>query len=423
MNSTLKQVYASIFIDENELQILVSEFYNTRFNVLRVDKVKMDAIHNFQITDYDRFVEIIAKSIEYTSKKVGATIKKVILVLPAYNFKRVPLRVSVIPNGGILTKKDIAKAVSSALRTKIDSNSIVVNANIIKYVINGIASRRMPEKEICDEALVDIDLLCADKQMAIDYVKATQDAGLEILDITLNNYSICKEAVLQENSLNRNIILLDIGNEHTYLSLLTKGKLNTSEIIYDGLNSIINYVYMSLGIPKENISRLIKYNVDYNSEHKDDAVFAWGSDDNNHSITIKELSDAVKEPLNIYLDKILMMCKPILDADNTTFIIAGEGAKMKTLVDELAYKSNSEVKAYYPETIGIRDSSLCALFGSLFVYKEKAQINSLNVSCLDIAEYDKLVDLRIQDDESESITNKIKKLFENYREKENDHDN
>lgn len=417
MAKELKQVYASLFIDENELQIVVAEYFNTRFNIIRVDKVKMEGIINFKINDFDRVVQIIKDTFEYSSKKIGATITKVILVLPPFGFKRFPLRVSIVPNGGIVTKKDIAKAVTSSLKTKVDGNSIVVNSSIIKYTINGISTFRIPENEICDELIVDIDLLCADKELTIDYINAVTKAGLEILDITLNNFAIAKESVLLEESLKQNIILLDIGTSYTYLTLLTKGKLTTTEIIYDGLSNIIDYVHDNLGIPKDNASRLVKYNVDYESLHPDDAVFAWGDDKDNYSITVEQLTDTVKKPLNKYLDKILTMCKPIIDSGLTSFIVVGEGAKMNTLVKELQIQGHTYVKNYYPEAIGVRDSSLCAVYGALYTYREKALLNDLNVSCVDIAEYDSIVDLKKVDNEGESITSKIKKMFENYRDK------
>ena len=112
------------------------------------------------------------------------------------------------------------------------------------------------------------------------------------------------------------------------------------------------------------------------------------------------------------------MCKPIIDSGSTSFYVTGEGSKMSELVVMLKKESGCETKAYYPDTIGVRDSSLCAIYGSFFVYKEKAMLNDLNVSCLDIAEYDQTVDQKKVDVEGESITTKIKKMFEQYRDEE-----
>ena len=265
MTNTLKQVYASIYIDDNLLQILVGEYYNTRFNIIYTNTTPIGGILDFKIADYDLVVKTIKEEINTASIKIGATIKKAILVLPAFNFKRYPLRVSVVPNGGILTKKDVARALTSSLRTPVDSDLTIVSAAIIKYMINGISTRRLPEREVCEEVLIDIDLLCADKDITYEYINALSDAGIEVLDITLNNYSICKEAVLLEQSLSENIILLDINVNHTYMSLLSKGKLVSTEVIYEGLGKIIDTVRENINIPLNDLSRLVVYNVDYES--------------------------------------------------------------------------------------------------------------------------------------------------------------
>ena len=112
------------------------------------------------------------------------------------------------------------------------------------------------------------------------------------------------------------------------------------------------------------------------------------------------------------------MCKPILEGGKTIFFLVGQGSKMDALAKMLQAKANVNVKQYYPDTIGIRDAQMCSVYGSFFVYKEKALLNNLNVSCVDIAEYDSTVDQKKIDVEGETITMKIKKLFEQYRDKE-----
>ena len=419
MTNTLKQVYASIYIDDNLLQILVGEYYNTRFNIIYTNTTPIGGILDFKIADYDLVVKTIKEEINTASIKIGATIKKAILVLPAFNFKRYPLRVSVVPNGGILTKKDVARALTSSLRTPVDSDLTIVSAAIIKYMINGISTRRLPEREVCEEVLIDIDLLCADKDITYEYINALSDAGIEVLDITLNNYSICKEAVLLEQSLSENIILLDINVNHTYMSLLSKGKLVSTEVIYEGLGKIIDTVRENINIPLNDLSRLVVYNVDYESASKDDAVYAWKNEKNeSFSVSIRDLNENTLKPLNAYIDRILQMCKPILEGGKTIFFLVGQGSKMDALAKMLQAKANVNVKQYYPDTIGIRDAQMCSVYGSFFVYKEKALLNNLNVSCVDIAEYDSTVDQKKIDVEGKTITMKIKKLFEQYRDKE-----
>lgn len=419
MSNSLKQVYCSLYINEGEVQMLVGEYFNTRFNVTRVERVKTDKVVNLKIVDPEGLSKTIKELTKKISTNIGASLKKTILVLPALNYKRVPLRVSVVPSGGILSKKDVARALTSALRTEIDEGLIIVNASIVKYIVNGISTRRFPENEVCEEVFLDVDLLCADKEMAFEYIKTVQDSGLEILDITLDTYSICKEAALLEQSLSENIILLDVGNTQSYLSLISKGKLGSTEVLADGLNDIAQNLYKNVSAPSDTLLRLVKYNTDFNTEYFENPVFAWtDSKEQSHSLTVGDLNEYVKEPLNLFVDKIVSMCKPIIDSGKTIFYLTGEGSKMNELAKLIKNMSGVDVKQYYPETIGIRDSALCSIYGSFFVYREKALLNNLNVCCVDIAEYDSTVDQKKIDVEGESITTKIKKMFEQYKDKE-----
>lgn len=416
MNRSIKQIYVSLELAENDLRILVAEYFNTRFNVLRVDRKTSKGICDFRIIDKDLLIRDIRELVSNCSEKLGAKIEQCILVLPAYNFKRFPLRSSVIPDGDLLTKKDIARAISNSLKAKVDFDVMVANTMINKYTINGISNRRMPEREVCEEALIDVDLLCVDKDMAYNYVSVVEDAGLKVLDITINSYSIGKEASLIEESLKQNVICLEIGRNCTYLSLFSKGKLISSEVVFDGLDRIITEIRLRHDIPENDIVKLIKYDVRDDCEYPDDIVYAYNLNNQTISITNKEINEIALESVYNLSEKFITMCKPIIDSGASLFI-TGEGQQMYSLVKSLKQMSNCEVKSYYPDTIGVRDSSLTALYGSLFVYKDKVLMNDLNVSCIDLLEYDSRIDQKEIDTEGETITTKIKNLFKQYIEK------
>lgn len=417
MNKSIKQIYVALELCENDLKIIVAEYFNTRFNVLKIDRLPTKSISDFKIIDKELLKKDIKTLINNCSDKLGAKIEKTLLVLPAYNFKRFPLRSTVIPENGILSKKDIARSISNSLRANVDQDVMVINAMIVKYSINGISTRRFPENEVCDECVVDIDLLCADKEMTYDYVSVVEESGINVLDITLNNYSIGKEASIFEESYKQNVICLDVGRSISYLSLFSKGKLATTEVVFDGLNAIINQFKIKYDIPDNDIAKLIKYDLDYNSIYLDDIVYAFNSNNETKSITIKELNDVCERPLENLVDKLVTMCKPIIEQGAIIFI-TGEGQQMSTLVDRIKLLSNCEIKSYYPDTIGVRDPSLTALVGSLFAYKEKVMLNDLNVSCIDLLEYDSKINQKQIDTEGETITTKIKNLFKQYVERE-----
>lgn len=399
--------------------MLVAEYYNTRFNILKLETIKTRAISDFKVIDRNQLISDIKNLAKTVSNKLGSKIEQAILVLPAYNFKRYPLRSSVIPEKTVVSKSDIARAISNSLKANVDSDSMVVNPMIIKYTINGISTRRMPEKETCEEMLVDIDLLCADKEMSYEFVSCVEDAGIRVLDITLNTYAICKEASLFEESLKQNLICLNIERNCTYLSLLSKGKLVSNEVIFDGVNTLVRQIKLKYDVPDEDIIKLLKYDVNYDSKYLEDIVYAYNENSKTKTISAEQLNEASLYPLDFLAEKLVTMCKPILEQGASIFI-TGEGQQIKCLVDKIKKLAESELRSYYPDTIGVRDPSLTALYGSLFVYRDKVLLNNLNVTCIDLLQYDSLIEQKELDTEGETITTKIKNLFKQYVENKGD---
>jgi len=416
MGNTIKQIYASLELCETEIKILVGEFFNTRFNIIRADRYPTDAISDFKIIDAEKLSQDIKKAVDNSSEKIGSSIEQVILVLPPYNFKRFPLRSKVLIENRIIKKEDIARAISNSLKTQIDNDVMVIDAVIIKYTANGIVTRRLPENEVCDELYVDIDLLCADREMCYEYVSVIENSGIKVLDITLGNYAAAKEASLFEESLSRNILLMDVNLSCSYLSVLSKGKLASTEILFDGLNSIINKVYRDLSLPYNDIPKLVKYSLNYESEYPDDVIYAYNSQGTTKTISTKELNECAEKPLNDLIDKLLLMCKPVIDSGALIYL-TGEAEQMKAFHKLLEEKASQKIKTYHPETIGIRNSAYASVYGAFFVYRDKALLNNLNVNCIDMLTYEKLIDQKELDTEGETITTKIKNLFKQYMEK------
>ena len=198
--------------------------------------------------------------------------------------------------------------------------------------------------------------------------------------------------------------------------MISKGKLISTEIVFDGINSLINRVYRTYNIPYNDINKLIKYNVNFDSEYPDDVVYAWSDQGSTRTITTRMLNEAIEKPLDTLSDKFISMCKPLIET-GASIVVTGEGQQMKALCDIIKQKSDCEFKTYTPETIGVRDPSLTALYGAFTVYHDKAMMNDLNVSCIDLLKYDELIEHKELDSEGETITTKIKNLFKQYMDK------
>ncbi|MBQ9490458.1 MAG: DUF111 family protein [Lachnospiraceae bacterium] len=57
MSKGIKQVYAALELCESEIRILVGEYFNTRFNIIRADKYPTNTISDFKVSDKEKLVE------------------------------------------------------------------------------------------------------------------------------------------------------------------------------------------------------------------------------------------------------------------------------------------------------------------------------------------------------------------------------
>ncbi len=408
----MKQIYAALEINEDEVRVLIGEYFNTRFNIIKLETVKCDGVKNFRIINKEAVVSAVKKLIKDASLMLGATIERVILLIPAYNFKRYPLKVAVKTQNGMVSKSDVARAITKAMHTKVDNDVTIINAVCVKYTVNGISSRRLPSRESSDELIVDIDLLCADKMMTFAYVGMMEECGIEVMDICLDLYAIAKEAALFEQTLNQNIVLLKADNNTSELALLSKGKLVNAETMINGLNPILDAVYAKYHIPYATLKRLVKYNTVYGRPTHEDAIYAWSDEEGNKSLDEATLSQLVMPALKHYVDILASTLKDILQKHNTTIVVSGEMAGMEAFIKLLQEVCQVPCKAYFPDTIGVRDASLTALYGCFFSYRDMAMIKDLQNSSINLLEFENIVDRKTNDAEGESLTGKIKNLFE-----------
>lgn len=417
MSKNIKQIYVSMELGDNEIKLLVSEYYNTRFNIIRLERKETSALSNFKVLNRDLLIDDIKELVNDCSSKIQAQIENVILVIPSIGFKRFGIKSKIVPNNSLLNKKDVARALSNALKAQVDKDVMIVNQMINKFNVNGISTRKMPENEPCEQLSIDIDLLCANRDLVYNYVDIVESSGVKVLDIVLNNYAILKEASLFEESLKKNLIVIEINARNTFLSLLNRGRLVSSEIIYDGLYSLVLSVYNKFHMPRKDIMKLIKNNKNYNTDFNNDIVYAWSENNVTKSVSCKDIDETIEEPLDNYVDRLFNICKPLLN-ENVEVIITGEGQQMIKLIEKFKAKFLCQIKAYNPDTIGVRDPNLAALYGSFFVFREKQLLNDINVDCINLLEYDANIEQKDFDTEGDTITTKIKNIFRQYLERE-----
>ena len=411
-----KQIFASVEVCDHEVRMVVGEFFSPRLNILKVEMIPCSGLSYNTINNADEIISAIETACKQTEQMLGAKLEKVILSIPSYQMQRKSVRVTVPVKGydGVVSVQDIRNAMKLAERqVSIGKELALVQTVCVKYTIDGIASRRIPIGERAKELVVDIDLLCADRQLAYSLVGCIEKAGLQVMDIYFDTYAAAKEAALFEQSVDRNVVLLKMEREATTVARLSKGKLMESTIVPLGVGSIAARVVDEYGLKREEACELVKYSTRLNEKvNSTNPVYIWSVNGNAKKITEAELCKCISPLVSKWVEDMQKILSGILQAGPSTVIITGEGGEMQGLNELLQSSLNCEVRNYIPETLGARNAGMTTCLGLFYAYKDKLPITGYTDNSLDMKAFMDSVSYRERKPNSEdTLTGKLKGMF------------
>lgn len=406
-----QNIHVGLEISDHEIRIAVGQFYNTRLNILKVERVSCSGIAGTRIVDQNAVIASLRSALSHVQDTLGVRPLRVILALPSVNTRRYTRRIDVSVEERVALK-DIQRGLREALNTSLPENEELINLSITKSLVNGITMRRLPLGEACESFSMDVDLLCADRDLVYRYAQTVEKAGLEIAEISLDSFAFGKEASLFEKSMEQYIVALKIERQVTTLSLFAKGKLMSSEVLDLGSRQLIGELAERKRLPVDVADRLIHYNLRLGLDHYPTSpIYLWSNESKTHTLSEAEIAEIIAQPLNAWIDAIKSAVTPILESSKARLVLYGESAEINGLDRLLAKTCDCETELYLPATLGIRSPSLGAVSGLFYVMKDQSNLRSY-LPGVDMAEFSSLISPEIPTQSDDTLSGKLKGLFE-----------
>lgn len=410
-----KQIFAALEIADHEVRLIVGEFHETRFNILRVERVKTTGIINKVVVDEQNIVGAVMKAVKNASTVLGYKIERVLLAIPSIDVTRFNKKVNVFVEDGSkrVRLSHIQSGINEAISYKPDQDLELVNIGCIKYITNGITSRKMPLNEVCDVVTMNIDLLYANKEIVYSYARCAEKSGLEIIDICLDSYAIAEEAAIFEQTVDKYVILIDLERQNTTLSLFTHGKLVNCEVLESGYGNWLAPLKDKYNLPIDVGFRLIQNTCALEEKEVGDAtVYIWSEAGTSRQISERDVYKCVIDPINEWIQMINETCQPIIDSGNVRYVLTGEGLEIQE-IEKMAKELNAQSQVYVPQTIGARDCGLVTCLGLFYSWKSQLAIRKDERTSCDQRDVEKAVEGASKptvDDES-GFTKKLKSML------------
>lgn len=407
-----KQYYASIELAEDELRLIVGEFYMSRFNILKAERVKTSGIENKKIIDQDNVTSAIVKALDDIEKALGFRIKSIILCIPSVDVKCIKRRVNIpIEEGSKRIRLAHARlGVEKAIDTFQMPGYEFVNIGSIKYTNGGISSRTIPLDEQADVLTMDVDFICVNQKTVYSYVTCIESAGIVVQDICLENYAIAEESAIIESSMNNYVVLLNLEKSETGFALFYKGRLLGCEALNYGYSRIANAIRRKFRLSYRESMTLLKESAIYAPKDLNDSiVYIWSEKDDHRQITRKEIHEAIDEELSSWIEDVNSANEMIAENPASKMVISGSGADIVGL-EILNDRFNLETNVYLPTTVGVRKGCYAATLGSIYCHKKWQEL--LNAQS-DTVEYSATNTREMQKDEDNAFTKKLKRILLN----------
>lgn len=371
-----KKVYAAIELADQEVRLVVMEIFESRSNILRVERVACSGIQGNSIVDESSVVTAIREATKSAQAALGYRIERVILLIPAVNVKHSSQKVHVQIEDGTRTVRQfhIQQGYQKAIQKKMGDDVEYVNPNKITYLINGSETSKLPKGEECNDFYMYVDLLYASKETIFTFARCIEQANLEILDICLDVFAMGEETAALQQSIDRSIIQLSIEESHTELALFMDQKLMSVADLEKGFGWLIEPLKEKYRLSSEICYRLLQNVFSGKEEENSDViVYIEQKEENRVEISAKELAEVVLPRLKEWIVEINTACDPIVRNGKTRYVLTGKGRNIPVLKD-METSFNAEAIVYEPSTIGARDGALIADLGAAYVWQDTNRI-------------------------------------------------
>lgn len=413
----MKKIFTSIDIGSDTIRVLVGEYFQDELRVLAVSSVKSKGIKNGIIVDADLALERLKLALDDINNRINLSISKAVITIPSIDveYNLVHGNIPITNEESMVTDKDILKVQNSVIKD-IAPNMELVNITPIDFTIydNGseIETITDPKNKICDRLGIRAMLVSVPKVNVISYVKLVEQAGIEVVDLSLSAISDFEE--IRNDDFESNVIgVVNIGKDVTTVSIFNKGIITNNSIIKSGARIIdddVSYVYYI----NKNAARKIKENFGIAHPRYANKSETYEIKDNNDkviSINQYELSEIINKRLVEILNLAKNELKVLTNKQISYIMVLGGITDMPAMNFVIEDVFGKNAGTYNINTLGIRKARFITSSGAIKHFVKKIKLRGKEYSMFSSDDIDSLVHNKARIGRSDSIFGKVFSYF------------
>lgn len=413
----MKNIYTCIDIASDTIRILVSEYYKGKLRTLAVSSVRSKGVRQDKVTDEDALVERLKLALEDINSRINVPIKKSIITIPSNDAEctLVHGNVPIVNMDKMVSKKDVLRVQNSVIND-IMPNMELVNITPIDFTLyeNGseIETVKDPENRICDRLGIRAMMVCVPKTVVLEFAKAVEKAGVEVVDVVLAPIADFEEVQNEELKTDASAII-NIGRDTTTISVFNKGIITNTSVIKMGnrvIDDDISYIYYTT----KKIARKTKENFGVaHSKYANKTETYETRDVNGKLISINqyELSEIINKRLSQILNLAKNELKVLTNKQIHYIMILGGITDIPGINLTIEEVFGRNANTYTMNTLGIRKARFVTSSGAIKYFYKKLKVRGKEYSMFSSDETDSLVHNKTRIGRGDSVFGRIFSYF------------
>lgn len=409
----MRKIYTSIDIGSDTIKFVVAELINGKMHVLSSNFVKSKGVRKGLIFDPNLATNAIKDGIKEINEDLGININKVIVNVASNNakFMFVTGSVDIKDISGIISSDDVSRVIKESVYAKLAQDYELMTVLPLEFIIDDNKKASRPVGLSAKKLQVKGIMVSAPKKNIYSVLNVVEQAGLEVVDITLSSLGDYHE--IRNNNLDKMVgAVINLGHETTTVSIINRSMLMNTEVIeLGGLNieKDLSYVFGISLFDGRNLKerfasahkRFCQLNETYEVKN------TVGEKLKLNQLEVSEVvMSRVEEILKYAKNKIATLTKQ----DINYIVITGGLTEIKSFRNLAFEIFGKGVIIYTENTLGVRDNKYTTALGMLKYFDNKMEERGKNYSMISEVEEQNLVtpDTKVKNN---TIINKI---FENF---------
>lgn len=389
----VRKIYAGIDIGTYSIKFVVGEYFNRKFYVLASHSVDSKGIKKGLIVEPGLVVEAIRDGMKKINDSLGIEIKKVIVNVPDYNVRFDHVHGSIdIKEGDLITANDINRVIKDSIYNRLVDNYELVTMLPVEYQVDDQLGIRKPIGKNGQKLEIQGIMISTPKKNIYSVLGALENAGLEVVDITINGLSSYFE--VHSNQLDqKNGAVINLGHSTTTISIFEEGKLINNETLQIGGINVEKDLAYIFGISIFE-GRIIKEK--FASSHKrfcqlNEIYEVKNTIGEVVKLNQLEVSEVVMSRMVEILNLAKKQIRLLTNLEMDYIILTGGLTEIKSFKN-LAYEVfGKDVIVYTVTTLGCRDNKYVNAIGMIKYFVDKMESRGKEVSMLSVEEETELI--------------------------------